>query len=338
MSQPRTRPPPKPSHDEPNLTPSTSSRPGDAELAPPSLGPSDVKGAEQSDMGYKSGEETLHGDGDDGDKRDVEAGKVTRDDGAAGDALPLDVEHVFVENDPRQWSDRRKNSVLATIAFTAIGGTITASVFFPALESLQRDLDATDDLVAATTSLFILGQGVFPILWSCVSEVSGRKYCYIAAMGGPLSSSLPLPRLEKPTTSDILPSHLPMQSSTSSAPSSAPKPTRCPSSSPCGSSSRWVRRPSCPSAQARSPTCTTRTNAGQSSGSTTRARCSGRRWDRLSAARSLRLPTGERLSSESRLSCLLVRHMLMTCPSPVCSFLLAVRPTPVLRMSCSPSR
>ncbi|TNY23883.1 vacuolar DHA amino acid exporter [Rhodotorula diobovata] len=182
MSQPRTRPPPKPSHVEPNLTPSTSSRPGDAELAPPSLGPSDVKAAEQSDMGYKSGEETLHGDGDDGDKRDVEAGKVTRDDGAAGDALPLDVEHVFVENDPRQWSDRRKNSVLATIAFTAIGGTITASVFFPALESLQRDLDATDDLVAATTSLFILGQGVFPILWSCVSEVSGRKYCYIAAM------------------------------------------------------------------------------------------------------------------------------------------------------------
>jgi len=46
-----------------------------------------------------------------------------------------------------------------TIAFTAIGGTITASIFFPALESLQQDLNATDDLVAASVSIFIAGQG-----------------------------------------------------------------------------------------------------------------------------------------------------------------------------------
>ncbi|BGP42932.1 hypothetical protein JCM10449v2_006947 [Rhodotorula kratochvilovae] len=125
-----------------------------------------------------SGEETLTGD----EERDVEAARPKEQEREKGAEAPLDVEHVFVENDPRTWREGRKNAVLATIAFTAIGGTITASVFFPALESLQRDLNGTDALVAASVSIFIAGQGIFPMVWSAVSEVSGRKYCYIAAM------------------------------------------------------------------------------------------------------------------------------------------------------------
>lgn len=64
-----------------------------------------------------------------------------------------------------------------TIAFTAIGATLTGSIFFPALESLQHDLHANDNLVAATVSVFIAGQGVFPSIWASLSEVTGRKYC-----------------------------------------------------------------------------------------------------------------------------------------------------------------
>lgn len=70
-----------------------------------------------------------------------------------------------------------------TIAFTAMGGTISASVFFPALGSLQQELKANDALVAASVSSFIAGQGVFPLLWSSLSEVTGRKKCYIVALG-----------------------------------------------------------------------------------------------------------------------------------------------------------
>ncbi|KPV72502.1 uncharacterized protein RHOBADRAFT_66887 [Rhodotorula graminis WP1] len=139
--------------------------------------PTDVRAAEGQCEHEYGCDETLAGDGA---ERDVE---VAAGGGRGKEAdAPLDVEHVHVEDDPRAWTERKKNSVLATIAFTAIGGTITASIFFPALESLQRDLNATDDLVAASVSIFIAGQGVFPSVWAAVSEVYGRKYCYIAAM------------------------------------------------------------------------------------------------------------------------------------------------------------
>ncbi|GAA5916702.1 hypothetical protein JCM8208_000753 [Rhodotorula glutinis] len=162
----------------PDSTPSTPASADDAALAPPSSMPTDVRAAEQQYEQERSCcEETL---AEDGAERDVEvAGELER--GKEADA-PLDVEHVHVEDDPRAWPERKKNSVLATIAFTAIGGTITASIFFPALESLQHDLNATDDLVAASVSIFIAGQGVFPSVWAAVSEVYGRKYCYIVAM------------------------------------------------------------------------------------------------------------------------------------------------------------
>lgn len=61
-------------------------------------------------------------------------------------------------------------------------GDTAANIFFPALRSLQEDLHATDGLLSATVSLFILGQGVFPCIWSGISEIRGRRTCYIAAL------------------------------------------------------------------------------------------------------------------------------------------------------------
>lgn len=95
---------------------------------------------------------------------------------------PLDIEHLQVEDDPRLWSNGKKNVVLGIVAFTAMGGTITASIYFPALESLQADLDASASTLALTVSLFILGQGFFPQIWTAISEVTGRKPCYLSAL------------------------------------------------------------------------------------------------------------------------------------------------------------
>ncbi|KAK4057455.1 hypothetical protein OIO90_001524 [Microbotryomycetes sp. JL221] len=97
-------------------------------------------------------------------------------------AAALDIEHLPVEDDPRQWSPLRKNLILATVAFCAMGGTMTASIVFPALEQVQQDLRATDDQVAATASVFIAGQGIFPIMWSAIGEIKGRKIPYIVSI------------------------------------------------------------------------------------------------------------------------------------------------------------
>ncbi|GAA5968622.1 hypothetical protein JCM11641_007702 [Rhodosporidiobolus odoratus] len=131
----------------------------DAALAPPAIIPSDVRAAEQAPAGQE----------------DVEAGGKRKE-------VPLDVEHVEVVDDPRVWGEGRKNIVLAIISFTAIGATLTGSIFFPALESLQADLHTSDNLLACGVSLFILGQGVFPMCWSAISEVTGRKRSYLVSL------------------------------------------------------------------------------------------------------------------------------------------------------------
>lgn len=94
----------------------------------------------------------------------------------------LDVEHLLVEDDPRLWSKARKNGILAVIAYAAMGGTITANIFLPAIKLVQRDLATTDNLIAATVSIFIVFQGWTPLLWSAFSEILGRKRCYLASI------------------------------------------------------------------------------------------------------------------------------------------------------------
>ncbi|KAI5478610.1 hypothetical protein MNV49_004752 [Pseudohyphozyma bogoriensis] len=97
-------------------------------------------------------------------------------------APPLDIEHLAVKDDPRLWSRGRKNAILTIISITAMVGNLAANIYFPAIDALQKDLNASDNLVSASVSLFILAQGGFPTLWSGVSEIKGRKLCYIAAL------------------------------------------------------------------------------------------------------------------------------------------------------------
>jgi MFS family permease len=55
-------------------------------------------------------------------------------------------------------------------------------MFLAAIEYVQRDLNATTNEIALSLSLFILVQGVSPLLWSSVSDIKGRKVIYISSM------------------------------------------------------------------------------------------------------------------------------------------------------------
>ncbi|KAM0786891.1 hypothetical protein ACM66B_002315 [Microbotryomycetes sp. NB124-2] len=101
---------------------------------------------------------------------------------AANTVQLLDIEHLPVDDDPRLWSNTRKNLILAVIAGCAMGGTITSNITFPALEDIQDDLRASDSQIAATASAFIAGQGIFPVFWSALGEIKGRRVPYIAAI------------------------------------------------------------------------------------------------------------------------------------------------------------
>ncbi|KAF8999942.1 vacuolar DHA amino acid exporter [Cyathus striatus] len=95
----------------------------------------------------------------------------------------FDMEHAPVKNDPRSWSRLRKNLCLAQIASASMIAGLAANIQNPAVEEMERDLPATSSEFSLSISLFILLQGLVPLLWSSISEIKGRKFVYLISLG-----------------------------------------------------------------------------------------------------------------------------------------------------------
>lgn len=52
---------------------------------------------------------------------------------------------------------------------------------FPVINDLKEELHASDGAIALSVSLYILAQGGLPLVWSPLSEVFGRKICFLCA-------------------------------------------------------------------------------------------------------------------------------------------------------------
>ncbi len=128
-------------------------------------------------------------------------------------ATKLDIEHVAVHDDPRQWSSARKVCCSTRIivhhlycwcrlqrcsscrprpsspqllrAYTIVSlrhrrrilQHVCNLAHFNAasIVQIEHDLHATASQISWTLSLFVLIQGVVPLLWSVLSELKGRK-------------------------------------------------------------------------------------------------------------------------------------------------------------------
>ncbi|KAF8187752.1 vacuolar DHA amino acid exporter [Pholiota molesta] len=98
------------------------------------------------------------------------------------DVPTYDIEHMPVKNDPRAWSPLRKNLSLVLISTASMVAALAANIQNPALEAMEEDLPATASQFSLSISLFILVQGLFPLVWSAISEVKGRKLVYILSI------------------------------------------------------------------------------------------------------------------------------------------------------------
>ncbi|KAL9931478.1 hypothetical protein V8E36_009643 [Tilletia maclaganii] len=92
----------------------------------------------------------------------------------------LDIEHQIVDDDPRLWSDHTKMICVFTLMLGALSPTLGANIFYPALSSLEDQLNATTATISLSVSLYILFQGTVPLIWSSISELIGRKRIFIA--------------------------------------------------------------------------------------------------------------------------------------------------------------
>jgi multidrug resistance protein len=93
-----------------------------------------------------------------------------------------DIEHVFVNDDPRKWSNMRKTFTLILISFASMIAGLAASIQNPAIEDMEARLNATSKQISLSIAVFILIQGIAPLFWSAVTEIKGRKSVYLVSI------------------------------------------------------------------------------------------------------------------------------------------------------------
>ncbi|THH21574.1 hypothetical protein EW146_g47 [Bondarzewia mesenterica] len=94
----------------------------------------------------------------------------------------LDIEHVYVLDDPRKWPSTRKFLVLFIISGASMIAGLASNIYNPGIEQMKAQLHASSGQVSLSLALFILIQGFMPLLWSVVSEIKGRKIVYITSI------------------------------------------------------------------------------------------------------------------------------------------------------------
>ncbi|KAF8956891.1 vacuolar DHA amino acid exporter [Flammula alnicola] len=87
-----------------------------------------------------------------------------------------------VVNDPRAWSPLRKNASLVLISSASLVAALAANIQNPAVQEMEADLRATGSQFSLSISIFILTQGLMPLIWSAISEVKGRKLVYVLSL------------------------------------------------------------------------------------------------------------------------------------------------------------
>ncbi|KAG9318304.1 major facilitator superfamily domain-containing protein [Chiua virens] len=94
----------------------------------------------------------------------------------------LDIEHAPVPDDPRAWSTARKTLTLAIVSSASMVAGIATTGQNPANAQIEQVLSASSSDISWSMSIFVLVQGLFPLVWSAISEVKGRKVVYVSSM------------------------------------------------------------------------------------------------------------------------------------------------------------
>ncbi|EDR07995.1 vacuolar DHA amino acid exporter [Laccaria bicolor S238N-H82] len=115
-------------------------------------------------------------------KEDPGKSTLQTPDMSATTSSTIDIEHVPVANDPRQWSSLRKNLSLFLISAASLIAGLANNVQNPAVQEMEADLPATSAQFSLSLSIFILVQGLMPLVWSAISEVKGRKLVYLVSL------------------------------------------------------------------------------------------------------------------------------------------------------------
>lgn len=83
--------------------------------------------------------------------------------------------------DARDYPPMMKKMIVFLIAFSSMMGPMGTSIIFPAINSITTEFKTSVIMVNVSIGVYLLSLGVFPLWWSSLSELEGRRTTYITS-------------------------------------------------------------------------------------------------------------------------------------------------------------
>lgn len=81
--------------------------------------------------------------------------------------------------DARDYPASVKKLIVFVIAFSSMMGPMATSIIFPAINPIEADYKCSSIMVNISVGVYQISLGVFPLWWSSISEMNGRRSVYI---------------------------------------------------------------------------------------------------------------------------------------------------------------
>ncbi|SCU90798.1 LAFA_0F00298g1_1 [Lachancea sp. 'fantastica'] len=83
--------------------------------------------------------------------------------------------------DARRYPRRTKNVIVVVIALATVVGPMGTSIVYPAIDPLIQDYHTTRLMVNVSVGVYLVSLGIFPLWWSTLSELQGRRTVYVGS-------------------------------------------------------------------------------------------------------------------------------------------------------------
>lgn len=77
------------------------------------------------------------------------------------------------------FGDRQRSFIISMVACAGFFSTLSANIYFPALNALARDLKVSNGLINLTLTSYMIFQGLAPTIFGDLADMIGRRPAYI---------------------------------------------------------------------------------------------------------------------------------------------------------------
>lgn len=97
------------------------------------------------------------------------------------DVVALEAIHPIASNRPSYsaFGIHQKRFIVFMAAFAGLFSTLSANMYFPALNTLSSELHVSDELINLTLTSYMIFQGLAPMIYGDLADMTGRRPAYI---------------------------------------------------------------------------------------------------------------------------------------------------------------